>query len=543
METEIQLNNVIHAPGMQSNLFSLGTVYDLGYETRITPGKGLRVFHDDTAIIQTNREESGLFRIIMAQQATAHAKAAQVDKARIGTAQTGPAQIDGIPELDIEIWHRRMVHLNEDYIRKLSTMADGMNIKARTTVGDCDACMEGKQHRQPSHKPATTATGPLELIHSDLCGQISPMTYGGTKYFLLFIDDWARYTHVYPLKRKTSKSVLEKFQEYKAEVEKQLGRSSKRLRTDGGGEDEKWMGSYLKKEGIVHETTAPYSTEQNGVAERANRTIIERVKAIISEGKLDKRLWMELTQSVVYLKNRSQTKAVETTPYEMWYGVKPSLSHIRILGSAAHILVPSEKRTKLDMNSHKGILVGYGGKNQYRVWDFERNDVVVSRDVKVNEGAPTMQTGIQEEPKITVQKELKVTAQGEPNTTAQGEPDTSAQGEPRIIYDHITLQPEPEPEHATSDEPEQADPRVLLQNTGPEQRASGRPGKGTFKTKRYADIDWSQNQATANIVHTLNPDGEAEPATMREALNHPTRGKQWEQAFWEEYNSLIKNGT
>src|SRR5947207_227117 len=187
------------------------------------------------------------------------------------------------------------------------------------------------------------------------------------------------------------------------------------------------------------------------------------------------------------------------------------------------------------MNSHKGILVGYGGTNQYRVWDFERNDVVVSRDVKVNEGAPTMQTGIQEEPKITVQKELKV--------TAQGEPDTSAQGEPRIIYDHITLQPEPEPEHATSDEPEQADPRVLLQNTGPEQRASGRPGKGTFKTKRYADIDWSQNQATANIAQTLNPDGEAEPATMQEALNHPTRGKQWEQAFQEEYNSLIKNGT
>jgi len=107
---------------------------------------------------------------------------------------------------------------------------------------------------------------------------------------------------------------------------------------------------------------------------------------------------MELTRSVVYLKNRSLTKTVETTPYEAWHGVKPNLSHLRILGSAAHILVPGKRRTKLDMNSHKGILVGYGGTNQYRVWDFTRNDVVVSRDVKFNEGVPATQiTSVEEE--------------------------------------------------------------------------------------------------------------------------------------------------
>src|SRR5213075_1162426 len=166
-ETELQLNNVIYAPTMHSNLFSLGTAYDLGYETRITPGKGLRVFHKDTVVIQTIREESGLFRIIMAPQ-TAHAKAAQIDAKKVDT----------VPELDMEIWHRRMGHLNEDYVRKLRTMADGIGIKARTTVGDCDACMEGKQNRQPSHKPATRAKEALELIHSDLCGPISPTTYG-----------------------------------------------------------------------------------------------------------------------------------------------------------------------------------------------------------------------------------------------------------------------------------------------------------------------------------------------------------------------------
>src|SRR5579859_2577825 len=110
------------------------------------------------------------------------------------------------------------------------------------------------------------------------CGPIDPMTYGGTKYYALFIDDFTRMTYIYPLKKKSSASVLAKFKEFKAEVETQkTGKLIKRLRTDGGGEYKKWMGIHFKGSGIIHEMTAPYSPDQNGVAERANRTIMERV--------------------------------------------------------------------------------------------------------------------------------------------------------------------------------------------------------------------------------------------------------------------------
>src|SRR5438046_4765000 len=149
---------------------------------------------------------------------------------------------------------------------------------------------------------------------------------------------------------------------------------------------------HLKGSGIIHETTAPYSPDQNGVAERANRTIMERVKAVIAEAKLDKRLWMEIADTVVYLKNHSPTTSLDRkTPYKAWYGRKPDLSHLRILGSTAYVHVPKEKRTKLDTHSHKGILVGYGGTNQYKVWDLTRNDVVVSRDVVFIERKPVNQ--------------------------------------------------------------------------------------------------------------------------------------------------------
>ena len=536
IETELQLNNVIYAPNMKSNLFSLAAAYDRGYETRMTPGYGVRIFHGETLVAGTVRDQGGLFRLKTITDS--HAMVATVP--------------EKTPELDINIWHRRMGHLGEDNVRRLAKMVEGVKIKVRTAVGVCEACLEGKQHRQPSHKPATRASEPLELVHSDLCGPIDPTTYGGTNYYVLFTDDFTRMTHIYPLKRKTSAEVLERFREYRPEVEKQTGKSIKRLRTDGGGEYEKWMKDHLKGSGIIHETTAPYSPDQNGVAERANRTIMERVKAIIAESKLDKRLWMEIADTVVYLKNRSPTSAVATTPYELWHGAKPDLSHLRIIGSTAYVHVPKEKRTKLDTHSHKGILVGYGGTNQYKVWDLTRNDVVVSRDVVFIEGKPVNQTpAVYEEPRIV----------HESITVLPGPPEELQQ-----------LPTPPATENADSDSeepgPDMVDPQILLQEStanelqestsgsvsgsatgGPTSgstRTSARSNKGILTSTKFEDENFDKKPGrirTAKVARSINPDDEDEPATMQEAINHPTRGKQWEKAVRNEYESLIKNHT
>ena len=539
IETELQLNNVIYAPNMSSNLFSLTAAYDRGFETRITPGYGLRIFHSETLVattVQSRTEDS-----FASRRPPIHMHdAAQVPETT--------------RELDINIWHRRMGHLGEDYVRKLARMVDGMKIKSRTTVGVCEACLEGKQHRQPSHQASNKGQEPLELIHSDLCGPIDPTTYGGTNYYLLFTDDFTRMTHIYPLKKKSSADVLEKFREYKPEVEKQTGKEIKRFRTDGGGEYEKWMGIHLKGSGIIHETTAPYSPDQNGVAERANRTIMERVKAIIAEAKLDKRLWMEIADTVVYLKNRSPTSAVATTPYELWHGVKPNLSHLKIIGSTAYVHIPKEKRIKLDTHSHKGIMIGYGGgTNQYKVWDLTRKDVVVSRDVVFIEGKPVDQT-----PAVYIE-------------------------EPRIMHDSITVLPGPpaeteEPqqqlptpppsEHPDPEEPEQetVDPGILLQESTaiePQEPATGGTGRRSRqaesrhkghrqdRTKGPSPPRNSQTKTStkqprvrmAKIARNIDPNDEDEPATVQEAINHPTRGKQWEKAIRNEVNSHLKNHT
>src|SRR5579859_7934417 len=104
MKTELLLNNVIYAPNMTANLFSLMAAYDLGYETRITPGYGLRIFHENALVLKATWDQGGLFQLMTAPNA--QAKAAQIREPN--------------PELNVNIWHRRLGHLGEDNVRKLT---------------------------------------------------------------------------------------------------------------------------------------------------------------------------------------------------------------------------------------------------------------------------------------------------------------------------------------------------------------------------------------------------------------------------------------
>ena len=365
---DIPITDVIYAPDMDSNLLSTTTLYDKGFEISMKPGVGVNILKDKILVSNTTRE-GRLFRL----KTVSHAK----------------VTVSASKEESVQLWHMRMGHLGEANVRKLETMAEGVAIAEDTSLGVCRSCQEGKQTRQPSHTPAKREKEPLDLIHSDLCGPIDPMSVGGANYFGLFIDDATRMTCIVPLKTKESRELLERFSEYQAQVEKQLGRKIKRIRTDGGGEYLKHFERHLKAHGIIHETTAPYSAEQNGVSERANRTILERTKAILAETKLPKELWMEIASTVVHLKNRSPTTALEgKTPFEAWFGEKPNLSHLRSIGCMSHVHVPKEKRKKLDSHSRSCKLVGYAGTNQYRLWDPAKRDVVISRDVVFNEDPP-----------------------------------------------------------------------------------------------------------------------------------------------------------
>ena len=191
---------------------------------------------------------------------------------------------------------------------------------------------------------------------------------------------------VYILKSKDQ--VFEKFTEWKALVEKSTGWKLKTLHTDNGGEyTSAEFTMYLKKEGVRHEFTVPKTPQQNGLAERMNRTLVEAVRSMLSDAKLPKRFLAEALSTAVYLCNRSPTVAVQgKTPFEAWTKEKPDFGHLKAFGCLCYAHVAKDERQKFDAKARKCIMLGHGTETKaYRLYDIERERVIFSHDVAFNE--------------------------------------------------------------------------------------------------------------------------------------------------------------
>ena len=154
---------------------------------------------------------------------------------------------------------------------------------------------------------------------------------------------------------------MQRFQEFKALVENQTGRKIRVLRSDNEGEyTSKEFDGFCRQEGIRRQLTVPYTTEQNGVAERKNRSIVGATLVTLHDQSLPFFLWAEACSTAVYLQNRSPHHAVgNMTPKECFSRKKPEVGHFHIFGSMNYSHVPSEKRTKLEPTVEKDIFVGY----------------------------------------------------------------------------------------------------------------------------------------------------------------------------------------
>lgn len=161
-------------------------------------------------------------------------------------------------------------------------------------------------------------------------------------------------------------------EKFHASVERETGKKLKVLQSDKGRE---FMSlefrRYSDKLGIRRELTVPYTPQQNGVVERKNRTVVEMTRCLLKSAGLPINYWAEAASTSVYLINRSPTQALRNkTPYEMWYGAKPAVGHLRVFGSIVFVLIPAQKHAKLDEKSEKCVLVGYCSQTKaYRLYN------------------------------------------------------------------------------------------------------------------------------------------------------------------------------
>eukprot|EP00253_Pinus_taeda_P007226 PITA_07226 len=173
----------------------------------------------------------------------------------------------------------------------------------------CKHCLFGKQSKQKFKTGKHTSKGILDYIHSDVWGPASTTSYGGSSYFVSFIDEFSRKVWVYMLKRKSD--VFSVFKQFRALEENNTGRTIKCLITDNGGEfTSKEFDNYCKDAGIKRHKTTIYTPQQNGVAERMNKTLLERARSMLSNAELQKELWMEAVATTCYMINRSPSTAI-----------------------------------------------------------------------------------------------------------------------------------------------------------------------------------------------------------------------------------------
>ena len=237
------------------------------------------------------------------------------------------------------IWHRRFGHFNSSGLNALSKnqMVRGLKFDHKLDLGFCEPCVHGKNHRQPFPQSSGRKTNqPLELVHSDICGKIgSKSLSGGTHHVWVYI-------------MKSKSEVFRLFIDWKTMVENVSGRKVKTLRTDNGGEyTSREFELYLTREGIHHETTIPHTPEQNGVAERQNRTLIQGVRTMLFDSKLPQRFWAE--RGLVHLRVSPQPKSHEGTSRDDSHGVEPSqMSATYVFLAAVQLLTcPRQKGQNL----------------------------------------------------------------------------------------------------------------------------------------------------------------------------------------------------
>lgn len=287
-----------------------------------------------------------------------------------------------------QLWHARMGHLHHTAVARLlreRMTTDGPAApltSAPAGAPHCSACVMGKQHRAPV--PRTTgkrAERVLYRIHADVGGPFSTESETGARYLLLLVDDHSRYKWLRPTTTKDEAFGL--IQQYVAAAEcMHPGQRVSVLHTDNGGEFvSNEFDAWLRQRGIRRELTVPYTPHQNGVAERAMRTIVEMARAMLFAARLPKSFWALAVAAAVYVRNRSPTATLDhCTPYEAWYGRKPAIAHMRVFGCLAYAHVHASKREKLDPKAQPCTFVGYSPTSTgYLLWDGHK--VITSNDV------------------------------------------------------------------------------------------------------------------------------------------------------------------
>ncbi|SGY11597.1 BQ5605_C095g13085 [Microbotryum silenes-dioicae] len=353
----LSLANVYHLPGAPVNLISTRALFKSGAKCGWEDGKDVMTITYQGVILAKTLSGTGyaldFTRIVE-------------DQAHVATRATV-----GAPLME---WHRAVEGL----------------VLTDEKVHDCEPCISSKSRASKFSELATQVTDVLQRVFMDI-GFVAEdqVDFQGRKAYLAIVDQYSTAKWTFPLKTKSAEEVTRVWIAFRQGVEKMTGRKIKRVRTDNGTEfTNKLIGADFQSQGILHETSAPYTPQQNGTVERFNGSLMAIVRAVLAASKLSWKYWSYALAYATFVANRILHAKLEgKTAYEVFYGKKPKVSHFRPFGSTVYAQVPKSKRSKLESTSVKGIFIGYNSEYNYRVLVDPDSDhkVIVTRDISVLE--------------------------------------------------------------------------------------------------------------------------------------------------------------
>jgi transposase InsO family protein len=181
----------------------------------------------------------------------------------------------------------------------------------------------------------------------DLFGPIAYISIGRSKYCLVIVDDYSRFTWVFFLQEKSH--TQETLKGFLRRAQNEFGLRIKKIRSDNGTEfKNSQIEGLLEEEGIKHEFSSPYTPQQNGVVERKNRTILDMARTMLDEYKTLNRFWAEAVNTTCYAINRLYLhRILKKTSYELLTGKRPNISYFRVFGRKCFILVKRSRKNKI----------------------------------------------------------------------------------------------------------------------------------------------------------------------------------------------------
>jgi transposase InsO family protein len=563
------LTNVQYTPDMAVNLLSVSCLTETGLEVRFVD-RECTIRRGRKVVARAYKVANRLFQLTVAKR----------------TAQSGKSQDNSahVAQLDVaQLWHQRLGHLNfaslkklfaEELVREEQGVDCERISRALRDVSKCESCALAKSTRKPFPvNDATRALKPLELIHMDLC-TMPQRSKDNAKHFLTIQDDSTRECWVFLLT--TKDEALPKYKAWVTAAEAEhsaAGHKVLAVRSDNGGEFISGeFDTLLKERGSHRERSAAYTPEQNGVAERLNRTLLNSVRAMLHDSQLDGTFWDEALLTAAYIHNRVPTRALNgKTPHEAWSGRKPRVLHLRVFGSLAFAHVPKKGRSKLASRATRCVLLGYQpDAKAYRLWDIAAKAVIVSRDVDFWEGAScgnetagrggaapvapeTKLTGLSSSSNRRTNPRRAVRGSVDSTESDTASPDSESDGSDSEVEPATPEPSSPEPlaDRHESDEKEPAEETKQPAAAQPRRKriAKGEPG---YLPRDLAGLRDRNAPAAKDVAPSLVPpralatatcdDVEQDPRSYREAMRGPN-AREWRDECESEIDQQRKMGT